>query len=129
MTQFFDTTNDGVADAVIFDSNSDGYEDVLAYDLYQNNDGAMETFAADTNGDEVVDTLAFGDQDDATAPFANTPGGSVAIVGPETITEPFTVVELGTPLDPMGTYVGPVTNPDPMVTLLLELAEHSGNVA
>ena len=59
MTQFLDTTADGVYDTLLLDSNSDGRYDCAAYDLDQN--GAVEAIVLDVNGDADIEIWAFDD--------------------------------------------------------------------
>lgn len=107
-----DTDGDGQYDVEMFDVNQDGFMEHNVVD--QNSDGMFDTYVADRDGDLVLETIVVDvDQDgvDDRAVQIATP----IVGGPN-----------NAPLIPTDGFVGPVTNPDPLYSLVLDLAEKTG---
>lgn len=115
---------DGTIAVVFVDTDEDGVHDVAFVDQTQNN--VLDTTVVDSTGDGRFDTVV-ADLDENGIPDAQqvaaTPGfpGPFVIGGHEPLV--FTPVPEGTTGPGV---IGPMTNPDPLVTLILGIVGETG---
>lgn len=119
---------DGTVAVAFHDINQDGFHDVGVVD--QTGNGVPDTTVVDANGDGVLDTVVADLNENGIADAAEVPATPVAGAGTPLVggTEPLVTrpVPAGTP---GRAVIGPVTNPDPIYSLIVSLAEETGQVA
>lgn len=137
MSEFFDTNNDRVADAVRFDGNGDGYFDAIGFDRDQN--GVFEAIAYDPDGDGDAEAIFVDADQDGLAEAALVDQNNDGVLETsvrdtnrdgllDTVQAPRDISDLRNEIG-QATVVGPATNLDPVAALVLELAERTGRPA
>lgn len=116
---------DGSVAAVFQDADQNGTFEVIGVD--QSGNGVIDGWAVDTTGSGQVDTAVQdlnenGIADTAEAPAASTPASGYWSFHPDDASadNPAGVPTAG--------FVGPVTNPDPVYSLILDLVAETGQV-